>query len=195
MKITITKITDGITPDMRKKLLALQNRRPLLRAAAQGAMDAMRAHYRGLPPNQRGFPSLNFWEKEGARKVALAEVTNNSATVVVDSVAMGHRFTGGTVRPKRAGALSIPLSPEAYQAGSASLFPQPLTMVNRPGKPPLLVETGLIGKSKAWKPHYALLKSVTHQPDPRAWPPREKVEPSVLRIIREKLATILRVSR
>ena len=37
MKITITKITDGITPDMRKKLLALQNRRPLLRAAAQGA--------------------------------------------------------------------------------------------------------------------------------------------------------------
>lgn len=185
-------VRDLITPDLERQLRGLQNRRPLMRAAAQAAKDEMRAHYNRQPPNQRGFPSNNFWRDEGARKVAITSYDNDQATIVVDSVAMGHRFFGGTITPKRGRALSIPLSPEAYKTGSASLWTGPkLTLIQRPGKPPLLVDTN---KGGSWRIHYVLLPRVTHAPDPRAFPPRDQVDAAVGRTIRAKLAVILRVS-
>jgi hypothetical protein len=44
----------------------------------------------------------------------------------------------------------------------------------------LLVETGTIGKSKAWKMHYVLVPSVDQEADPDAMPPRADLEKALV---------------
>lgn len=70
-----------------------------------------------------------------------------------------------TIRPKTAGALSIPLSKEAARYDSPRKFPKPLSLVPRKNKPPLLIEVVQRGKKnkKDFKSivHYILVKSVT----------------------------------
>ncbi len=190
MITTVIQVKDSVSPDLAKKIAALKNTRPLMRAVGQALRGAMRDHYAGLPPNQRGFPSRKFWKKEGVDAVHIASVDESQVTVAVDSVPMAGKFFGGKRTPKGAKALSIPISPAAYKAGSASLFPRKLTFIARKGKPPLLVEI----KDKVWNIHYVLLKSVTVRPDPRAFPPREKVEPAVTATLVEKINLIMRVS-
>ena len=104
--------------------------------------------------------------------------------MTVASVEFLHKLYGGTITPKRAKALSIPLTGEAYKAGSASLFPRPLHLVKRKGKAPLLMdEFGAV--------QYILLKSVTHQPDPNALPDWRRVEAAILQRARGLLARVL----
>jgi phage gpG-like protein len=191
IETTIT-VSDAVTPDIAKKIAELKNTRPLMRAVAEAMRRAMREHYAAQPPNTRGFPSKGFWKKEGVDRVAVASFDDKQATVVVDSIPMAGKFFGGTRTPTKAKALSIPISPEAYKVGSASLFPRDLTLIKRKGgKPPLLIEA----KKKVWKIHYVLLKSVTVQADARAFPPRTAVEPVVTATITEKINLIWRVSQ
>jgi hypothetical protein len=187
-------VADGITPELKRIAGELRNPRQLLAVCGKEMEIQLRKHFRlrDSEGNSRGWPSRHFWAREVAANTALSEVSARRAVVSIASPAFGHKVYGGTITAKRAGALSIPLSPEAYKAGSASLFGKPLTMVNRPGKPPLLVETGLIGKSKAWKIHYVLLKSVTHAADPRAWPENGPMESAILIRARGLLARMLR---
>ena len=83
---------------------------------------------------------------------------------------------GGTIRPRNAKNLAIPLTKEAVKAGSPRNWAEGfvkkgknmaqrnmLTLIARPGKNPLLVEI-LSGKGKKgarWIAHYVLVKSVT----------------------------------
>jgi hypothetical protein len=141
----------------------------------------LRKHFqlRDREPNARNWPKRHFWRRV-KEATALTSVTESSATVSIASPELMHKVSGGTIVPKRGGALAIPISPEAYKVDRARLFPRPLTMIVRSGRPPLLVETGLIGKSKSWKLHYVLLKSVTHAADPRALPQQDKLESALL---------------
>lgn len=70
---------------------------------------------------------------------------------------------GGTIRPKHAKALAIPLTKEAAKYSSPRDFPRALGMVSRAGHPPLLVEnkkeTGSKGAQAIF--HYVLKASVT----------------------------------
>jgi hypothetical protein len=182
MDIQIATRSDTITPDLQRIAVQLKNRRPLMAALGKQLDIDLRKHFldRDGEANKRGFPKKHFWRNQVAKQTALTAVTETSATVTIASPELMHKITGGIVTPKRAKALSIPISPEAYKAGSASLFPQPLTMICRPNQPALLVETGVIGKSKAWKIHYVLLKSVRHDADPRALPERAALNRSLL---------------
>lgn len=186
-------VADKITPELRRIAAEIGEPRRLMAPLGKQLEVDLRAHFRDkdLKPNARGWPKQHLWARiRGA--TALTSVDARKAVVSIASPEFAHKVTGGTITPKRAGALSIPLSPEAYKVGRASLFPRPLTMVSRKGKPPLLVETGVIGKSRAWKLHYVLLKSVTHAADLEAWPPQEKLEASLLQRARAVLAHILR---
>lgn len=191
--LDIRPTTDTVTADLRRIAARLQNKRPLMAALGKQLEIDLRNHFRDrdAEPNSRGFPSRHFW-RGISRKTALTSVTNTTAIVTIASPELVHKIRGGTITPKRAGALSIPISPEAYKAGSASLFPRPLTHISRPGKPPLLVETGIIGKSTAWKLHYVLLKSVTHRPDPNALPPQDRLDRSLLSRARTIVDRMLR---
>jgi len=172
MQIHIPKPQDTATDHLHRIAAGLANKRPLLAALGKQLEIDLRKHFlaRDTEGNKRGFPSKHFWRNQVAKHTALTSITDTAATVTISSPELIHKIQGGVISPKRAKALAIPISPQAYKAGSPSLFPKPLTMVIRPGKPPLLVETGIIGKSKAWILHYILLKSVRHAPDPRALP-------------------------
>ncbi len=192
MITTEINIIDTVSPDIAEKVKQLKNTRPLMRAVGQAMKDSMREHYAGLPPNKRGWPSQGFWKKQGTDKVAISSFDESQATVVVDSVEMGHKFFGGTIKPKEAKALSIPLSPEAYATGSARLWSgSKLTMIKRKGKPPLLVDTS---NPDVWHIHYVLVPSVTHAPDERAFPPRDLVDGAVRNMITTRIDLIWRVS-
>ena len=184
-------ISDTATPELNKLIDGMRNKRPMMYAAGKAAEKAMKAYYAKLPNNRKGFPSRGFWVTEGVKKTQLVSYDEHAATIVVDSVAMAHRFYGGTVYPKRAKALAIPITAEAYQAASPIRFPRPLTLVVRKNRPPLLIETGIIGQSTAWTIHYVLLKSVTHKADKRAMPPDDTIKPAVLAAIESKIALLL----
>ncbi len=90
------------------------------------------------------------------------------AAVGVPANTPAHRYArmleeGGTIVPKTARALAIPVSPEAERYTRARDFPRDLTLVPRPGRAPLLVE--MIGgpgsrARQRWIIHYVLKRSV-----------------------------------
>jgi hypothetical protein len=176
MRTGIT-IYDGITPELNRLARELRETRPLMAALTKTLANSHRRHWRG-----RGG---KFWA-DIARACVEGPATPTSGQIIVGhprGAMLLHKIRGGTVYPKTAKALSIPLTAAAKKTGSASRWETtrgkgPLTMVVRKNRPPLLVETALIGskRTRKWTIHYVLLKSVTHRPDPAALPPRATVD-------------------
>lgn len=175
------RIADGITPELNRMARQMRNPRPLMAGLGKQLEVELRSHFRqrDAQGNARGWPRRHFWKNEVSRNTALTEVTDKRAVVTIASPAFAHKVFGGTVTPKRGRALTIPLTAEAYKAGSASLFPHRL---HRRGR-------ALFDKQGAAQ--YALAASVTHAPDPRAWPEKAKLERSLLKRARELLARLL----
>jgi hypothetical protein len=174
-------IADGITAKLESLIARTSRPRALMAALGKELEVRLRAHFadKDKKGNKKGWPSRHFWS--GVRSAtARTDVTDNTATVSIASPAFAHKLSGGRIEAPPGKALGIPLTPEANSAGRARLFPRPLTMVCRPGKPPLLVETGTIGKSKAWKMHYVLVPSVDQEADPDAMPPRADLEKALV---------------
>lgn len=94
-----------------------------------------------------------------------------------------HNF-GGTIVPKSAKALAVPMTPEATKAGSPRRFPRPLKFI--PSKSAktigLLVEytAKRRGKQPTIKAHYLLMKSV-NIPRRKFMPRAEELEPIMIR--------------
>ena len=69
---------------------------------------------------------------------------------------------GGTIVPKPAGALAVPISAEAKAISALGLGPRDmadLTLIPRQGRPPLLVRK--LGGGDAFELHWVLVQSVT----------------------------------
>lgn len=190
MTITV-RVTDGASPVLQRLTQALGRPRPITEAVAQSTVVELQNHFlaRNREPNKRGWTKQNFWTKEGREKTAAADLQDSRATVAVASPAIAHKFTGGTIRPKRGKYLAIPLTAEAYKAGS----PREGAMSNlvfaggyRGGSAFLGRRDGQFGSLTR---HYLLVRSVTHAPGPRTLP-----EPQVLATAAEKAGrTALRV--
>ena len=174
------QVYNGLTPVLNRMAGRFRN--------TQGMMAVVGAELRAA--------LQEYWRTSGksiyvriARACGIQEITPTSATVVVggaEGMILLHRINGGVVRAKEAGALAIPLTPAARKQ-YARHFPRPLTMISRPGKPPLLVEI----KKKAWTIHYVLKKSVYHRPDLHALPPKRMVEQRIAaRIATESRANL-----
>jgi len=189
------RVVDSVGSELAAIASLLRQPRMLSAALGKSLERELIRHFRDRDrePNAHGWPKQHFWLREVAKQTALTAVSATTATVTIASVPFAHKVLGGDVNAAPGKALSIPLSPEAYKAGSASLFPNELSLVDRSkrGKPPLLIETGVIGKSKAWKIHYILLKTVNHKPDPRAWPLQSVLELRLLATARSVLARVL----
>jgi len=113
------------------KSLPSVNTRRLLAAGAAEYKRLWRARFDALDAagNKKGFPPKNFWIKEGKLKTDVADLTADMARVTCDSRAVAMRSAGGTVRPRAAKALAIPLTPQAYAAGWPSNSGLPLEFV------------------------------------------------------------------
>lgn len=134
------------------------------RAYAGLLQDHFRA--RNTRPNVKGFPRTNFWS-DVAKRTGFASADAESATVVIADPRFALRLFGGVVRPRAAGALALPLAPEA--AGrSPREFPGLFLLRSR-----ILGRAFLATResSGALRLLYLLTPSATHTPDPLALPP------------------------
>jgi hypothetical protein len=151
--------------------LSASLRRPLFAALGARLEYSLRRHFlsRNAQGNAKGWPTKNFWTREGANKTALTEITDNSATVSVASPAIAHKITGGTITPKRGRALAIPATARAYAAGSpreGRWAHGELFLVKPKGGHAFLATRN----GDAIEAQYWLVGSVTQAPDPQALP-------------------------
>jgi hypothetical protein len=122
--------TEGYDELIRKLDIRIDTR-ACLAAGAGTYKAAWRAHFKTLDAagNRKGYHSQHFWIEEGVKKTDIAALDAASARVVCDSRQVAFRATGGTIRPREAGALAIPMSPEAYKAGWPSNSGLPLEFI------------------------------------------------------------------
>lgn len=175
------QIADGITPELNRIAREIGKPRQLMAGCGKQMEIELRKHFaaRDREGNAMGWPSKHFWRREVSMQTALTEVTDKSATVTIASPAFAHKVFGGTITPKRAKALTIPRTAQAYAAGSASLFPGKLIAIA--GR--LIDEAGTI--------QYRLAKSAHQDPDPKAWPEPAVMEAGILGRARAILARVV----
>jgi len=118
--------------------------------------------------NARAKGGRRFW-REIARATRVRTVSPNAVEVANWHVAGGHKQTGGEIRPKRAKALTIPISDEAkgkrageFEVGGRDLFVLPKDQGDT---------TGILGYSDNGEFHalFVLRKRVVQEAEPW-WP-------------------------
>ncbi|WAC20980.1 hypothetical protein OVA24_06240 [Luteolibacter sp. SL250] len=94
---------------------AVKNRTGLNKVLAARWADELKDHFRSknATPNKLGGKRTNFWNGVAA-DTGVAEVTEDGAVLTVANQAFRLHLHGGTVTPKKAKALTIPIVPEAH---------------------------------------------------------------------------------
>lgn len=104
-------ILDNATPSVEAAVRDLSPR-----AVAERISEPLRIFWRdrlkSLGKNKRGWPSTGFWE-DAARKTT-SFVQDNGLLLVCDKQGVRQRWKGGPIKPVKAGALAIPISPVSY---------------------------------------------------------------------------------
>ena len=163
-------LTDTATPALRAAMekLSPEGRARLNKAAGARITRTLVDHFRAREkePNKRGWAKQHYWSRI-AKATALVQADEKQATVTVADTSILLKIFGGTVKPKTAQALAIPMREEAY-GKMASEWPDDtfFRFVSKSGKAFLAKREG-----NALRLYYRLVKSVRHKPDPRAIPP------------------------
>ena len=174
---------------------------------AQTIAEPMRemwvSRLKGLGTNKRGWPSTGFWE--AAARDTIAIVQGTQITLRCQKVGVRQRALGGTITPKNAKALTIPISPVSY-GRRASEFPGLFLLRTKRGS--YLVQqgesvtssgntrqgTGLGGNRKRRQRAglnflFKLASSVTQEADPRVIPSNDELTEVAMAAITKELAT------
>lgn len=181
MKVDVKLTGDKELARKLKELSRVAQAKNLERAAMAGSLPILNAAkenvHEDLNTTGRGTGNL-------ARSLH-SEVTESSDTYA--EVATGtdleyaaiHEF-GGTIRPKNAEALAVPLTPEAKKYASPREFPRKLhVQVSEDGKAFLAGARG--------KPYYILLKSVTIPARPYLRPAIDENETKIVNAVQRIL--------
>ena len=164
---------------------------PLLHAGAE-VKEFIQLYHEEFDGKWRGAhymsgPRSGQWEKDVAADwhdpVA---IDANTVKIVNTHPHLAHKITGGTIRPVNAGALTIPLIPDAkglsareYEAASGNrLFIAKSVLAYQ-------------GDDKELVPVYALKQSVTQEPWPGAMPAAEDIQTVFDKAIAIELEPIL----
>src|SRR6185503_8329142 len=107
IKVTVVKVT--ASPAL-KQMIA-RSGRPLLAVLGKRLEVTLRQHFRvrGQRPNKRGWPKQHFWDRRIRNATALSSVTDRTATVTIADPAFNAHYFGGTIVPKEAQNLAIPM--------------------------------------------------------------------------------------
>jgi hypothetical protein len=179
MNSTTITVKDTATPMLDNLSSQLANARPLFARLGKFAEGYLRAHFatRESQPNKRGWPKQHIWARIRSA-TALREVSDNDAVVSIASPEFAHKLDPqNPVTPKRGKMLAIPLTAEAYAAGSPregvlqGLFVWKRKGASRRGSGVFLAQRD----GKALRVQYALLPQVSHAADPNALPDMDKM--------------------
>lgn len=181
--MTLTVQSDTLTPALATLRAQARNPRGLMAAAGRAVTNLFRKHLRTLQrsrPNKLGGKRTNFWAQL-ASSVNLASLTDTGATISISDPRAAHKHKGGTLRPKRAKMLTIPVAPEAHGRRASVLEGElgtKLFLIGNDGAPPVLA--GMVGEGL--KVFYVLKASVEQPPDPPEGilPPEADIEREAL---------------
>jgi hypothetical protein len=129
IKVTAVVEDDGATAFLVDIGERVTSRRDLNEALATRYVEELQAHWRkkNQKPNRLGGKRTNFWAK-AAEETGITAVTDDGATVTVGGESgpkVRIHVLGGTIVPKAAKALTIPIVREAYGLRAAEYEQSP----------------------------------------------------------------------
>ena len=113
------QINDYATPGIDAKLQRTEPKR-VAEICRPRAEAFWRDRLKSLGPNKRGWPTTKFYER--AADSVTGRVEGDALVLTADHQGLRQRWQGGVITPRRAGALTIPISPISY-GKSAHEFP------------------------------------------------------------------------
>jgi hypothetical protein len=163
--ISIRLDRDEVTPHLRKLLKETESNGPLAKVLGRAGANTLRKHFRSRnrTPNKIGGTRTNFWSRV-AESVQSPVSSPGRIVIPVSHPAIAQKVFGGTITPKKAKNLAIPIAPEAH-GKSPRVFPLLQFAMTRAGVQLL----GLPGEGGI-KWLYVLKTSITQDPDPKALP-------------------------
>lgn len=160
-----------------------------------------RAHLRTLNrerPNQLGGRRTNFYGN--ASELTSYSVEGDTAIVSIAARGIRQRFYGGTIVPKRAKYLTIPVHPDAH-GRTASQFKGLVVVFGKGGQPVGLARSvtarrsrGFVGPmpASAGELLFVFKKSITQAPDPTVLPPPDRTYGAAISRLNEHVDRLLR---
>lgn len=174
--VTIKIQDKGVAPLFAR--LAAMGRSPadLTLPAARDVANLLKRHYREneAAPYKHAGGKRHFWREVG-KTVQTPFTANGGRTAVVSIThpAIRQKVLGGTITAKRVRALTIPISAQAYEAGTAATFEHETGQALFPvGATPDGTRGALASRNAdgSLSFHFLLRRSVNQKPDPRALP-------------------------
>ena len=174
------KVHDSISPRNREMIMEMKRPARLMKVLSVTMRDTYSQYFTEL-----GFPFSNL-----VRPYLLStpEYSDFHASAIVTGTGgaiYSHKITGGTVRPKTAKYLAIPLTSKARKWGSPRENRHNGLELTKRNSTWFLKERDYVKKvGKKWKRiisdlQYVLVKSVTHKPDTRAPMPPSRIYAAV----------------
>jgi hypothetical protein len=169
----------------------LENPDALLKVLGRRGANELKDHFRrrNLTPNKLGGRRTNFWRQVADSVNSPVPEGRSRIRISITHPAFAQKVFGGTITPKRANALTIPVAPEAH-GRTVAVFQQEtgiqLFLLRKKGGGLSNLLAGLIA-AKQVKVFYVLVKSVDQAPDPDALPDRQKFNLAILETADEML--------
>ncbi len=188
-------IKDQGTAQLFSRIEALGKQpRELVLPAARDVANLLKRHFRenqSLPVKHPG-AKRNFWREVLHGVQTPVELNGGNAAVIsINHPAIRQTVYGGEIVAKRARALTIPVSAEAYEAGRVSTFE------HEHGVHLFLLGAPTSGALASRNPdgsisvHYLLRKSVKQAPKPRAMPTLAEMTRVAVDRMRERLQRLI----
>lgn len=158
-------ITDTALPALKRVRTRVQSR-ALRNAVGFGVKELLQDHFFQLDrtrPNRLGGKRSHFYAK--AAQATFHKVVSKGVIAGTAHPGMAQRFFGGTIRPRKAKALTIPIHPEAHGKRAREFDDLALIQTGTPGVA-ILAKTG----KNTFIPFFILLRSVFQEPDPTVLP-------------------------
>lgn len=188
------QIRDAATPQLQGLSAELRRPEALLMPAARYGATLLKRYYRKLDterPNKLGGTRQHWWQKVASS--VNNPILNNptEAAIAITQPGLALQVEGGTVRPRTAKALAIPIHRDSYAVWARDWrerFPHRPLFPIRGKRSMLLAEADGDGV----RPLYVLKKSQKIPADPDALPPAEDLETPLVRYARQRLGTLIR---
>ena len=173
--IAITVQSAAALTRIEKALAATRNPRGMLLTAGREVGNRLRGHFREKQqrePNRLGGKRTNFWLQVMRGVQSPVTRGTHGVTVSINHPAIAQKVYGGRIVPKRAKALTIPVSREAYGRTASTLEHEKGILLFVLGKPDgqkqgVLAE---LSRTRGIVVHYVLMKSVNQEADATALP-------------------------